>query len=307
MSTFWSVFIIVLVIAHLLGYAWLVYGTSKMPKGSKVGETTGHVFDEDLEEYNNPLPRWWMWMFYLSILFGFGYLALYPGLGNFAGYLGWTQVGAHAKDVAAAEERYGPLYASMAAIPIPELAQDPQAMQTGNRLFGNNCAVCHGADGRGAPGFPNLADDDWLYGGSPEAIKTSILDGREGIMPAWGAALGDEGVDQVAAYVFSLNGRSAPAQLTRPGAAKFATMCAACHAADGTGNQALGAPDLTNDSWLYGGSLAAIKQSIRDGRHGIMPAHRDLLGEDRAHIVAAYVYSFSAKKGDDNGKSGSSQ
>lgn len=307
MSTFWSVFIIVIVIAHLLGYAWLLYGTAKMPEGSKVGETTGHVYDEDLEEYNNPLPRWWMWKFYLLILFGFIYLALYPGLGNFEGLLGWSQYKKHAEEVAAAEERYAPLYAQMAATPIPQLAQDSQAMQTGKRLFGNNCAICHGADAGGAVGFPNLTDGEWLYGGSPEAIKKSILDGRRGIMPAWGSALGDEGVEQVAAYVYSLNGRSAPEHLTRPGAEKFQAMCVACHGADGTGNQALGAPNLTTDSWLYGGSLAAIKKSIRDGRQGIMPAHRDLLGEDRAHIVAAYVYSLSAKKGDNNASSGISQ
>ncbi|NLO80234.1 MAG: cytochrome-c oxidase, cbb3-type subunit III [Xanthomonadaceae bacterium] len=300
MSTFWSVFITVLVIAHLIGYALLLHGTSKMPAGSKIGETTGHVYDGDLEEYNNPLPRWWLWKFYLLIIFGFIYLALYPGLGSFKGLLGWSQYDQYAQDVAAAEERYGPLYEKLASIPIPELAKDPEAMQTGRRLFANNCAVCHGADARGAVGFPDLTDGVWLYGGTPEAIKTSILNGRHGVMPAWGATLGEEGVEQVAAYVYSLSGRSAPEHLTRPGAQKFATICAACHGIDGKGNQALGAPDLTAGVFMYGGSLEAIKTTIRDGRQGIMPAHRDILGEARAHIVAAYVYSLSAKEGDNH-------
>lgn len=295
MTTFWSAFIIVIVVAHLIGYTWLVTATSKMPEGEKVGETTGHVYD-GIEEYNNPLPRWWLILFYLTIIFGVFYLALYPGLGNFKGLLGWSQVSEYEADVARAEAKYGELYAQMAALPIPELAQDDEAMQTGRRLFGNTCAVCHGADGGGARGYPDLTDDSWLWGGSPEAIKTSILDGRTGVMPAWGAVLGEEGVDQVAGYVYSLNGRSAPASLTRPGKVKFEATCAACHGIDGTGNQALGAPDLTSDAWVYGGSLAAIKETIRNGRQGVMPAHRDLLGEDRAHIVAAYVYSLSAKK-----------
>lgn len=307
MSTFWSVFVIVLVVAHLVGYAWLLWSTSKMPEGAKIGETTGHVYDDDLEEYNNPLPRWWLIKFYLLILFGFAYLALYPGLGNFAGLLGWSQTSEYDKEVAAAEERYAPLYRELASIPIPELAKNPQAMQTGQRLFGNNCAACHGSDARGAVGFPDLTDDDWLWGGSPEAIKTSILNGRQGVMPAWGSALGEDGVDQVAAYVYSLNGRSAPAHLTQPGAAKFAAMCASCHGADGTGNQLLGAPNLTDNVWLYGGSLDAIRQTIRDGRQGVMPAHKDLLGEDRVHIVAAYVYSLSAKKDDPSATTGVSQ
>lgn len=307
MSTFWSVFIIVIVVAHLVGYVWLLKFTGKMPEGSKVGETTGHVFDEDLEEYNNPLPRWWLGLFYITIVFAVGYLALYPGMGNFAGYLGWSQETEHAKDVAAAEERFGPLYQEMAAKPIPQLADDTDAMQTGARLFGNNCAVCHGTDARGAKGFPNLADNDWLYGGSPEAIKTSIMEGRQGVMPAWGAALGSDGVEQVAAYVYGMNGRSTPTQLAEPGKAKFEAMCASCHGVDGTGNQALGAPNLADKTWLYGGSLAAIKQSIRDGRQGVMPAHKDLLGEDRAHIVAAYVYSLSAEKDDNRAQAASSQ
>jgi len=302
MSTFWSAFIIVIVVAHIVGYVWLLLATSKMPAGSKVGETTGHVFDDDLEEYNNPLPRWWLYLFYITIVFGIGYFVLYPALGNFKGYLGWSQMTEHANEVAAAEAKYGPLYKKMASVPLAQLAEDPEAMQTGKRLFGNNCAVCHGESGTGAIGFPNLTDNDWLYGGDPEVIKASIMDGRTGAMPAWGPVLGEQGVEEVAAYVYSLNGRKAPAQLVEAGAAKFAATCASCHGADGKGMQAMGAPDLTDNVWLYGGSLTSIKESIRNGRQGTMPAHKDILGEDRVHIVAAYVYSLSAKKGHVSGE-----
>jgi cytochrome c oxidase, cbb3-type, subunit III len=302
MTTFWSAFIIVIVVVHLIGYVWLLRSTAKMPEGAKVGETTGHVYDDDLEEYNNPLPRWWLYLFYITIAFAVAYFALYPALGNFKGLLGWSQYKAHAEEVAEAEAKYAPLYKKMAATPIPELAKDPQAMQTGQRLFGNNCAVCHGADARGAIGFPNLTDGDWLWGGDPETIKETIMNGRQGVMPAWGQVLGEQGVEEVAAYVYSLNGRQAPAHLLEAGKAKFEATCAACHGIDGKGMQAVGAPNLTDNVWLYGGSLTSIKETIRNGRTGTMPAHKDLLGEDRVHIVAAYVYSLSANKGHGRGE-----
>lgn len=301
MSSFWSIWIIAIVLFNILGLVFLLQWTSKRrgtDAAAAEGETTGHVWDDDLSEYNNPLPKWWLYLFYITIVFAFGYLALYPGFGRFEGLLGWTQEKAYDQEVAAVEEKYSELYASMAAQPIPVLAADDQAMETGRRLFGNNCAVCHGADGGGAPGFPNLRDDDWLYGGTPEAIKTSILNGRQGVMPGWASALGNKGVDEVAAYVYSLNGREVPANMLGDGEAKFMAMCASCHGADGTGNQMLGAPDLTDNVWLYGGSLAAIRESIANGRSGKMPAHASLLGEDRVHIVAAYVYSLSQRAND---------
>jgi cytochrome c oxidase cbb3-type subunit 3 len=258
-----------------------------------VGDVTGHKWDENLEEYNNPLPRWWLWLFYITLVFGIGYLVLYPGLGKIPGVLGWTQQGQYEKEMAAAEETYGPLFAKYASTPIPDLSRDPAAVKIGQRLFVNYCASCHGSDAGGGPGFPNLSDNDWLYGGSADAIKASILDGRSGAMPAWEAVLQDKGVDEVAAYVQQLSGRDVDAAKAAAGQKHFATYCAACHGADGTGNQALGAPNLTDDVWLYGGSPGAIRYSIANGRNGRMPAHRDFLGEDKSHLLAAYIYSLS--------------
>ncbi|MES1943538.1 cytochrome c oxidase, cbb3-type, subunit III [Salinisphaera sp. PC39] len=307
MNEFWSWFIIVFTVANILACWWLIRWTAKpRPGEASESDTTGHVWDEDLTEYNNPMPRWWLWLFYITIVFGFIYLALFPGLGKFEGLLGWSQYKEYREEVAAAEERYAPLYEKYAATPVPQLAGNEEAVATGQRIFANNCAVCHGSDARGAPGYPNLADGAWLYGGTPEAIKHSILNGRSGVMPAWSQQLSDLEVRQVAAYVYELNGRDAHRpDLVKAGEPVFKTTCAACHGADGTGNTMLGAPDLTDDAWLYGGSIETIRDIVRNGRQGRMPAHRELLGEDRAHVVAAYVYSLSHDgDGDANGESG---
>lgn len=294
MSSFWSWYIAIIALANILACVWLIRWTAKKRPGEAAEhETTGHEWD-GLREYNNPMPRWWLWLFYLSIVFGLIYLVLYPGLGNFQGVLGWSQYGAWEDEVARVEEQVSPLFASYAETPIPELAEHEEAMQTGRRLFGNNCAVCHGADGGGRPGFPNIANNVWQWGGEPDEIRKSIMDGRQAVMPPMGAALGEDGVEEVAAYVFSLSGRDAPEDMVSRGSERFAAQCAACHAPDGTGNKALGAPNLTDDNWTYGGGLDAIKTSIRDGRRGRMPAQKELLGEDRVHVLAAYVYSLSA-------------
>ncbi len=299
MSSFWSWYITIIALANILAMYWLIKWTAKKRPG-EVAETesTGHYWDEDITELNRPMPRWWLWLFYLAIVFALVYLVLYPGLGRFPGLLNWSQESAYKAELDAANEQYGPLYAAYAQRDIVELAQDPVAMQTARRLFGNNCAVCHGADGMGAPGFPNLRDDEWLYGGSPEAIKHSIMYGRQGVMPPWGPALGEQGVMEVAAYVYSLNGRSAPEHLVRAGEPKFQAMCASCHGDDGKGSYQFGAPNLTDNNWLYGGSLEAIKESIRNGRQGVMPAQKDLLGEDKVHLLAAYVYSLAPRTGE---------
>ena len=293
MSSFWNWYIILIAAANLLGCWWLIRWTAKPRPGEVgVGETTGHVWDGNLTEYNKPMPRWWLYLFYITIVFAFVYLILMPGF--FGGLLGWSQVKAYREDVAAAEERYSKIFAEYAATPIPELIDNADAMASGGRLYANNCSVCHGADARGARGFPNLADDAWQYGGSPEAIKTSLLNGRQGNMPPMAAALGsDEAVEQVAAYVVSLSGGDAPAELAQAGEAKFKQVCAGCHRPDGTGNQQIGAPNLTDDAWIYGSSMAAIKEAITNGRMGKMPAWKERLGEDRVHVVAAYVYSLS--------------
>ncbi|MDT8281521.1 MAG: cytochrome-c oxidase, cbb3-type subunit III [Gammaproteobacteria bacterium] len=291
-SEFWSWFIIAISGGGILWLFYLLRGNSKAT--GKQGVPTGHVWDEDLEELNNPLPRWWLFMFYFTIIFAIGYLILYPGMGSFKGILGWTEIGEYNQEVAEADAEYGPLFAKFEQIPVAELAADPAAMKAGERLFVNYCAVCHGSDARGAPGFPNLRDNDWLYGGSPEQIKTTIMNGRAGVMPAWEGPLGgQEGVNKVAAYVMSLSGREVDPALAAAGKEKFDLYCVGCHMPDGTGNQTLGAPNLANNIWLYGGSPRTIEQTIARGRNGQMPAHGEFLGKDKVHILSGYVYSLS--------------
>ena len=294
-SDFWSWWIITIVVGGIVFCIWLLLSNRKstLPAGG-TAEATGHVWDESLEELNNPLPRWWIFMFYITIIFGITYLALYPGLGTFEGVLGWTEKGQYEAEISAADTKYGPLYDKYMNLAIPAVAADEDAMKMGERLYVNYCAVCHGSDARGATGFPNLRDGDWLYGGTPEAIKQTIMYGRQGAMPSWEAALGgDKGVDQAANYVRKLAGLSFDEKLAAEGKQKFETLCAGCHMADGTGNVAMGAPNLTDNIWLYGGSPRAIKQSIAKGRNGVMPAHAEFLGEAKVHILAAYVYSLS--------------
>ncbi len=299
-SDFWSWWIIFFTVAGILFCFWLIWWTGKggAPKGETT-ETMGHVWDENLEELNNPLPRWWLNMFYVTLAFGIVYLILYPGLGSWAGVLGWTDTKQYEDEVKEAQAKYGPIFAQYASKDLKVLATDPEARKIGRRLYLTYCAICHGSDARGAPGFPNLTDSDWLYGGNPETIKKSILDGRQGTMPPMGAAVGgEEGAEQVAHYVRSLSGLKHDAAKAEAGKAKFA-VCAGCHGPDGKGNQAIGAPNLTDRTWLYGSSVATIKKTIMEGRHGKMPAHREFLGEDKVHILAAYVYSLSQDPGSD--------
>jgi cytochrome c oxidase cbb3-type subunit 3 len=295
MSAFWTGFIVVLTLGNIAACWWLIRWTAKpRPNESASHETTGHVWDEDLTEYNQPMPRWWLYLFYITIVFALIYLVLYPGLGSYAGVLGWSQYSEYEQEVEAVQERVGPLYAEYASQPIPQLAENEQAMRTGQRIFANNCAVCHGSDARGAKGFPNLADNSWLYGGEPEQIKQSVLQGRQGNMPAFGGRFDDEEALALTAYVYELNGRDSPrTDLVEQGQQQFQTFCVACHGPKGQGNQQMGAPDLTDDAWLYGGDMDTIRASIRGGRSGNMPAHENLLGPDRGHVVSAYVYSLS--------------
>ncbi|MDJ0880159.1 MAG: cytochrome-c oxidase, cbb3-type subunit III [Gammaproteobacteria bacterium] len=293
-SPFWTFFISV---GTLGGIAWMVYllivnSKTKSPANGESVQSTGHEWD-GIEELNNPLPFWWVAMFYITIFFGVIYLILFPGLGVAKGALGWSSSEAHSQEVAKANQKYEPLYEKYAALSIPELAENEAAKRTGGRLFATYCSTCHGSDARGARGFPNLTDHDWLYGGSADQIKTTLLTGRQGNMPAWQTSLGDEGVNDVTSYVLNLSGREAPAEEIIAGEKIFTSMCAACHQADGTGMQALGAPNLTDDIWLYGASRGHIQKTIAEGRKGIMPAHEELLGEKKVHILAAYVYSLS--------------
>lgn len=293
MSNFWHWYIVILVVINLGGCAWLLMWTRTTNKPPTGDNTTGHVFD-GIQEYNNPLPRWWLIMFWVTLVFSVGYLVLYPGAGAFKGVLGWTSANQWEAEVEQAEAQYDVVFERFAAKPVTDLINDPEAMEAGRSLFLNTCATCHGSDGRGAKGFPNLADNDWLYGNSPEQVTHSIAEGRNGVMAPLGAALGEQGVAEVIAYVRQLGGNSASPDLAKAGEAKFA-LCAACHGADGKGNQVIGAPNLTDDIWLYGQSDRAIREAIEQGRNGLMPAHKDRFTANKIHVLTAYVLSLSAQ------------
>ncbi|MDH1262753.1 MULTISPECIES: cytochrome-c oxidase, cbb3-type subunit III [unclassified Pseudomonas] len=327
MTTFWSWYVTILSLGTIFALTWLIFSTRKGQRQETTDQTVGHEFD-GIEEYDNPLPKWWFMLFVGTIIFALGYLALYPGLGNWKGLLpgydyldneaktpfatnvqiangefrnsGWTGVHEWEKEMAKADAQYGPIFAKYAAMPIEEVAKDEQALKMGGRLFASNCSVCHGSDAKGAYGFPNLTDTEWRWGGDAETIKTTILHGRQGMMPAQGPAIGEDGVRNVAAYVLTeLAGRKLPEGVeadVEAGGKVFATVCSACHTAQGTGMTAMGAPNLTNPSaFIYGSSYAQLQQTIRYGRHGNMPAQEAFLGNDKVHLLAAYVYSLSQK------------
>jgi cytochrome c oxidase cbb3-type subunit III len=294
-SKFWEWYILIMVaLSFVFCFALIIWMSRGRKTGAKV-QTMGHVWDDDLEELNNPLPIWWLYMFYITLFFGIAYLLIYPGSGVFAGVFKWSEVGQYEQEMKVAEQKYGPLYEKFRTQDIKLVAANPEAQKMGQRLFMTYCTACHGSDAGGGPGFPNLRDKDWLYGGQPEMIKASIMNGRNGVMPAWGAVLGPEGVHSVSEYVMSLSGRTVNADAAAVGKEKFMQICAACHGADGKGNQAIGAPNLTDNIWLYGGSQATIMKTITDGRNGHMPAHGEFLGEAKVHLLAAYIYSLSNK------------
>jgi len=296
MSSTWSWLVIIGTILSMLGCLWLVLWSSKQrASGKELAESEAQVWDENIRELNNPLPMWWLWLFILTIAFGGIYLVAYPGLGNYAGTIDWSQEGQYAQEVDAAEERYGPMFASYGAMDAAELVNDTTALGIGKSLFANYCSQCHGSAAQGAPGFPDLTDNDWLYGGTAAAIEFTILSGRTGVMPALAPALGSEDdLDAMVSYVQSLaDGQDT----TSPAHAKYTIFCGTCHAADGRGNPLLGGPNLTDDIWLYGSSTAAIRSSIVDGRIGAMPGHASLIGPDRTRILTAYVMSLSDDTG----------
>jgi cytochrome c oxidase cbb3-type subunit 3 len=292
MTSFWSNWIIILTTISFVGITWILLANRKGSQRPGEEQTTGHIYD-GIEELDNPLPAWWFYMFLITIVWGVGYLVAYPGMGNFPGLLGWTQVGQHTQSVDQANEKYQEMRDKYLALPVAEIATDPKVLKMGQRMFGNNCAQCHGADAKGRYGFPNLTNNDWIYSGTADGIETTIRDGRRAVMPAWGDILGDQGVKETTAYVLSLSGREANAQDVSAGKARFKTYCAACHQADGTGNPLMGAPNLANGIWLYGGKPEQVSHSIRAGRNGVMPAHKDTLSEDKIHILTAYVYSLN--------------
>ena len=321
MSSFWNTWVWVLTLSTLVGCFLLLRWCLKNFTDVEEGESMGHTFD-GIKELNNPLPKWWSTFFLLTIIWAFGYIAMY-GLGSWTGMLGWKSSNQgilnlaeskaktaenlakdsgvlvqYDREMVQADEKYGPIFDAYAARTIEDLSTDSEALKVGQRLFIQNCAQCHGSDAHGTTGFPNLADKDWLYGGTPEKIKETIMNGRQAVgMMAWASTLGGEqGVREVAAYVISLSGRSVNPELAKAGKAKFA-LCASCHGPDGQGSLALGlpmgAPNLSDNIWLYGGSQRAIEESIRNGRAGVMPHWKDILGEEKVHVISAYVYSLS--------------
>jgi cytochrome c oxidase cbb3-type subunit 3 len=292
MSTLWSLFVIVGTLGSLGWALWLLLSNRSKPS-AKV-ETTGHDFD-GIQEYDNPLPLWWVGLFVATIVFAIGYLVYYPGLGNFPGLGHWTSHEQWQRDVDAQRAEFAPLYQRLAAMSEAELHDNKQAQQIGRRLFLNNCSSCHGASARGGFGFPNLTDDEWQWGGDFDAIKTTIRGGRTAAMPAWGPALGESGVADMTQYVLSLSGAPHDRAAADRAAPQFQAMCTACHGADGRGNPLFGAPDLTNDVWLYGRDADSIAFTLRNGRNGQMPSFGAVLGDDRIAIVAAYVSGLRKK------------
>lgn len=296
-SGFWPIYILVIVVASITFCIWLLLSQAKSTgKKGAPAETLGHVWDEDLEEYNNPLPRWWMLMFIATIIFSIIYLVLYPGTGLFKGTRDWTSQKEHADEVVQAEKTYKPLYDKYMKMSIPAVAADPEAKKMGQNLFNTYCIQCHGSDAKGSKGFPNLTDNDWLGGGSPEQIHASIANGRMGVMAAWGEVLGTEGVKDAAHYVMSLSGKKHDAARAVRGKEIYfnpPASCVTCHGEDGKGNYALGAPNLTDDIWLWGGSEKAIIETIANGRMNQMPTWSNFIDDGKIHILTAYVWGLS--------------
>lgn len=318
MNLFWSLFIAAMTLGTLAGTVWLLLASSKDLPPETDEHAVRQTFD-GIGEDNHPLPRWWLWLFLATIVFALGYLLLFPGLGSWRGLWpgyenldprdasatqpfadqqsGWTSAHAWEREVEQARRNYAPLYTRYAAQPVEQIALDPQALQLGARLFANNCTQCHGADAKGVPGYPNLTDEHWRWGGTPQAIEASIGQGRQAVMPAWSGVLDAPNLAATAAYVVQLTGQPSAeysAADLQTGQKNYATYCSACHGPTGQGLAALGAPDLTQSAnYLYGSDFAAVQQTLREGRQGVMPAQEPWLGSDKVHVLAAYIYHLS--------------
>jgi len=290
-SGFWNVYVIVITLVSVIGCGVFLLLQDKA--ATNAGNTTGHKWDENLEEYNNPLPNWWRWMFYITVVFSLVYLALYPGLGNMAGTFGWTMRGQYEAEMKKADEQYGPIFKKFQSQDVMAVAANAEAKEMGQRLFLTYCAQCHGSDAKGAKGFPNLTDGDWLFGGTPDQIKESIAKGRDAAMPAKGVKpdlTGDQ-IKDLAAYVRSLSGLSSDSVRAQRGKELFPQACAACHGPDGKGMLGV-APNLTDKVWLYSSSEEAIIETITKGRTNRMPAFGEFLGDAKVHLLTAYVYGL---------------
>jgi cytochrome c oxidase cbb3-type subunit III len=290
-TAFWHWVVVLITVGSIVGTLWLLFANAKRKPGE--GGDTGHVWDDDLQELNNPLPRWWFNLFILTVVFGVGYLVVFPGLGNYAGTSQWTQGAEMQQRLDKLLMNRTALYASFKGKDFSFLAQDPSAHSLGRDIFLRNCAGCHGADARGALGFPNLADDDWLYGGKPEEILASITNGRSGQMPSFLGAMSAQQADDLERLVSHWSDPDLDKTIRARGMQQFGIACAACHGADGKGNVALGSANLTDDIWLHGGSRKRIHETIVFGRRSNMPAHAPILSPDDINLVGAYIYGLS--------------
>jgi cytochrome c oxidase cbb3-type subunit 3 len=294
-SGFWNIYVAGLTLVSILACLVLLWVSGTTKAETLHDNTTGHVWDGDLKEMNNPLPKWWVYLFVITVVFALVYGLLYPTFGKFQGLLGWSSTGQHAAEVAKVEAAIAPIYARFKDMTPQQIAADPKAKAIGERLFMNYCAQCHGSDARGAKGFPNLTDNDWLGGGSPEVIRTTIANGRNGVMPPMAAAVGGaEDVRNVAHYVLSLSNTPHDPIRAVQGKTKFAS-CAACHGADGKGLSAIGAPNLTDGIWLHGWGEEAIVRAVNNGINNAMPGQAALLNDDQVNVLAAYVWGMSNK------------
>lgn len=291
MPAFWHWFVAAGTIVFTIWCIWLISWSAKQgPQNVADDDLVGHKWDGDLEEWNNPAPKWWLYLYFITIAWAIGYMIAFPGIGNYKGMLGWSQESQYEAEMQAAAENYEPIYEKFAAMDFVELSQNPEAQALGKSLFASYCTTCHGSDAHGAPGYPNLADNDWLWGNTEADLIASIGNGRRAAMPPQGSILNDEQVDNLVAHVKNLSGMG---DVNADGQAEFALRCAMCHNPDGSGNKIFGAPNLTDDIWLYGSSDDVIRNTIVNGRNGLMPAHGDLFGDNRIKILAAYVYSMS--------------
>lgn len=293
-SGFWPIWISAITLGGIAFCVGLLIFASRVKVPLDSDNTNGHEWD-GIKEMNNPMPMWWVGLFIITVIFGLCYLYLFPGLGEYQGKFGWTKINQYEADVAKYKAKIAPLYAKYAAIPVPELAKVPEAHDIGKRIFLNNCAACHGSDAKGSRGFPNLTDNDWLHGGSPEKIKETLNNGRIGMMPPMAAAVGsEEDVKNVANYVLSLSGTIHDSGRANAGKEKF-VVCAACHGAEGKGNQAIGAPNLSDNIWLHGQGEAAIIKRVHEGKVNQMPAWKEKFSPEQIHLLTAYVWSLSNK------------
>jgi cytochrome c oxidase cbb3-type subunit 3 len=296
-NEFWNWYVILIVLVSVIACAVFLWSQSlHKPAEGKVA-TTGHVWDEDLEELNNPLPKWWSWLFYLTVAFSLVYAVLYPTLGSYQGLLNWSSAGQHKAEVEKVDAQVKPLFDKYLKMDLKAVAADKEGVEIGKRLYLTYCVQCHGSDARGSKGFPNLADSDWLWGGEPEAVVETISNGRTGMMPAYGgnpeAVGGEAGAKEIANYVRSMSGMSNNAELAGKGKVRYEQVCIACHGPEGKGMTAMGAPNLSDKVWLYGSSEATIVETITKGRSNVMPAWKEFLGEAKIHLLTAYVLSLS--------------